>query len=227
LAAVFGGFDDEVAVDGVAEEDTVLFVGEGDGVPEALGVGVGAEELPGGAAVAGAVEAGFLAGAGGEQDGAASVEGFDIPEVEGFGAGDGAALPGGAVGGEQDGAAGAAGPGGAGVDGSEAAEAGVDAAGLGNRGWAASGRSESRARSRRTAFRVAKLEGAWLFDAEALTKVVDALDGDGETAFVVGEHEAAVLQVVADEGGAFAGKVQLLFEVDDRDGVADAGSVSC
>jgi hypothetical protein len=131
LAAVFGGFDEEVAVDGVAEEDAAFIVPEGDGVPEALGVGVGAEELPGGAGVAGAIEAGFFAGSGGEEDSAAGVEGGDIAEIEGFGAGNGAALPGGAVGGEQDGAAGAAGPGGAGVDGGETAEAGVDAAGLG------------------------------------------------------------------------------------------------
>src|SRR5271154_3373127 len=100
-------------LNGISQKKAVLWVAELDGVPEALFVWVGEEEVPGLAAVGGFVEAGLVAGAGGHDDGGVFVEGLDAAEVEFFGSGwDGAGLPEVAsVFGAEDGAVGAAGPG--------------------------------------------------------------------------------------------------------------------
>ena len=83
------------------------------GVPEAVFVGVGEEQLPRLAAVGGFVEAGLIAGTAGHNDGGVFVEGLDAAEVEFLCAGwDGAGLPEiTAVFGAKDGAVGTAGPG--------------------------------------------------------------------------------------------------------------------
>ena len=132
--AAIGGFEeDEAAVDGVAEQFAV-FVGvvENERVPEAVGVGVGVEELPGVAAVSGFVEAGLVALAAREDDGDVGIEGLDGAEVEVLGAGrDGAGLPEtAAVFSAEDGAVGSGGPGNAVADGVNAAEVGGGVGGL-------------------------------------------------------------------------------------------------
>src|SRR5690348_4734104 len=95
-------------------------------IPEAIGVGVGEDELPGVAGVGGFVEAAEGAFADGHDDGGVGVEGLDAAEVEVVGAGwSGAALPVLAVvGGAEDGAFGAAGPGDTLAEGVDAAEVG-------------------------------------------------------------------------------------------------------
>src|SRR6185437_3484008 len=97
-----------------------------EGVPEAVGVGVGEEEVPGLAAVGGFVEAGEVSFGGGHYDGGRVVEGLDGAEVEVLGGGRfGCELPDDAgVLGAEDGAVGAGGPGDAVADVVDAAEVG-------------------------------------------------------------------------------------------------------
>ena len=110
----------------VAQQITSRAVHKFNGVPEALFVGVGEEKFPSLAAVAGLVESGLVAGAGGHNDGGVFVEGLDAAEVEFFGAGGQVAgLPEvAAVFGAEDGAVGSAGPGDSATYVVDAAEAG-------------------------------------------------------------------------------------------------------
>ena len=104
----------------------MMVICELDGVPEALGIGIGEEEGPGAAGVGGFVEAGEVSFARGHDDGGGGVEGLDAAEVELLGSGRyGAGLPGLAVvDGAQDGPVGSRGPGDAVADRVDAAQVG-------------------------------------------------------------------------------------------------------
>ncbi len=93
MVAVVGAQDEEFAVNGIAERDTVSARGAGEGVEKKAGALVGVLQLPGFASVDGFVDAGFGAVADGEDVGNVGVERFDIAEVEIGGAGDGELRP--------------------------------------------------------------------------------------------------------------------------------------
>jgi len=97
--------------DGIAEDDAVRGIPEGDGIEEGFGIGVGELELPVLAGVGGVVDAGLVAGAGGHEESFVGGEGDDAAEIESGGVGDLGGRPGAAgVGGAEVGAVGAGGP---------------------------------------------------------------------------------------------------------------------
>ena len=82
---------------GKVGNDAVLRIPEGDGIEEALGIGISDEELPVLAGVGGFVDAGLIAGAGAHEVGGAGVDGVDAAEIQGFGSWDLGGAPGGAA----------------------------------------------------------------------------------------------------------------------------------
>ena len=95
--AVAGVEDEEFSVDGIAEGKTHFFREASDGIEEERFIYVGVLLLPGGAAVGGFVDAGFVAFAAGHEIGGGVAEGDDAAKIEIGLAGDGEAGPGGAV----------------------------------------------------------------------------------------------------------------------------------
>src|ERR1035441_10661681 len=143
-AAVIGGEDLGAAVEWIARDNAVWRIPESDGVEEAFGIGVGEQERPVLAGVAGFIDAGFVAGAGTHQVDGARVDGADAAKIEGFGAGDfgGAPSPP-AMGSREQGAAAAAGPYGAGVDRADTAQRGARITGLWRPGLRQEGSGET------------------------------------------------------------------------------------
>lgn len=80
--------------DGIAENDSVVRIPEGDGIEKSLGIGVGELELPVQACVRSVIDAGLIAGAGGHEESFVGGEGDDSAEVERGGTGDLSGSPG-------------------------------------------------------------------------------------------------------------------------------------
>lgn len=78
----------EAAANRIPEKRSVSGVGEGQGVEESFGVGIGEEQSPGVPCVFCFVESGFRAFAAAHQNGAFSGEGVDAAKIKRFGAGD-------------------------------------------------------------------------------------------------------------------------------------------
>src|ERR1039458_67204 len=143
-AAVIGGEDLGAAVEWIARDNAVWRIPESDGVEEAFGIGVGEQERPVLAGVAGFIDAGFVAGAGTHQVDGARVDGADAAKIEVFGAGDfGSAPSHSAIGSREQRAAAAAGPYGAGVDRADTAQRGARITGLWRPGLRQEGSGET------------------------------------------------------------------------------------
>ena len=68
--------------DGIAEDDAVGGVPEGDGVEEGFGIAAGELELPVLASVGGVVDAGLVAGSGGHEKGFVSGKGDKATKIQ-------------------------------------------------------------------------------------------------------------------------------------------------